>query len=265
MTNLSLGVKPVMRYHLTHREWQTETSEVVNEIPVTLLVNGEEYVTAALTPIDVADWTYGILAGDGVITNSEDITIFQWHADEGQVWVRVPGYRRTANNARYLGSCCGQSRPGFFNPTNIPPLSATLRLKTDALQKSFEELASWSSSQHSGGLHVAALHYQDSLHLARADVGRHNALDKVFGAGLRTREVPFNEAVVLFSGRLSAEIVFKVRRMGCQAVASNAAPTSLGIELAEKLGITAIGFLRDDELSVFSHPERLTLPPLQVP
>jgi FdhD protein len=261
MAQLAEGVRPAVRHHFDGVVWHTEHAEVVAETPVTLFVNGAEYVTAALTAIDLRDWVLGFLAGDGVIARAEDLTIFRWMPDEGQLWVRVPGLQPQAPASRYLGSCCGQSRPGFFNPKSVPPLEANLTLQVHELTASFEALSLWSSHQHSGGLHVAGLARHGQLLVARADVGRHNALDKVYGAAL-TRPDLLRDAYIVFSGRLSAEIVWKVRTMGIEAIISNAAPTSLGIEIGRTTGVTTVGFLRGQELSVFSHPERLLLDPL---
>lgn len=261
MNHLVTGIDNRVRYHWTPEGWHQEESQVVQELPVTLFVNGAEYVSAALTPIDLKDWVLGLLAGDGVITRAEQVTIFQWHSDPGQIWVRVPGYHPRPEVSRYLGSCCGQSRPLFFDVHGQNPCTVALTVNIADIQASYDNLTQWSQSQHSGGLHVAGAAQNAHLFVARADVGRHNALDKVYGALLRQPPVSKDAPYLLFSGRLSAEIVWKVRRMNCPIIVSNAAPTTLGITLADQLGITLIGFLRDQELSVYTHPQRLTPAP----
>lgn len=257
---LTHGVVPAERFHFDGVHWIPEVSEVVREMPITLFINGREWVTAALTPCDLKDWALGFLAGEGLIQTAGQVTVFQWREDEGQIWVRVPGLKWPENSgqSRYLGSCCGQSRPGFFNPTGVEPLASDAVLSPSAMQTAFRTLSAWSSTQHSGGLHAAGLARESELLTARADVGRHNALDKVFGA-LLSQPANRENAYVVFSGRLSAEIAWKVRTMRLPAIVSNAAPTSLGIDLAQKLGITLIGFLRQNEMSVFTHPQRLGL------
>lgn len=264
MADLFQGTRPIVRHHYDGTTWRLEEADVVQETPVTLFVNGAEYVTAAVTAIDLKDWVLGFLAGDGAISRADDITVFQWRPEDGQIWARVPAFRPSLSASRYLGSCCGQSRPGFFNPEGVDPLPASQILAVDDMKSAFAKLSEWSSRQHTGGLHAAGLAQGTELMIARADVGRHNALDKVYGAALQQSQTLSN-AYVLFSGRLSAEIVWKVRTMGVETIVSNAAPTSLGIELAEQLGITAVGFLRGEELSVFAHPERLRLPKLPSP
>lgn len=258
MTHLTDGIRILARYHFHHQKWVQETSQVVSEVAVTLFVNGREYATVALTPIDLRDWVLGFLAGEGAIESANAITVFQWNPREGQIWVRIPGFKASrGQNSRYLGSCCGQSRPGFFNPDGISPIAESHAVNIRDIQTAFSALSRWSHAQHSGGLHAAGLAHGAKLVLARADVGRHNALDKVYGASLTAPEVKKQPCEVLFTGRLSAEIIWKVRLMECPVIVSNAAPTTLGIELAERFGITAIGFARNQELSVFTHPERL--------
>lgn len=262
MQDLLQGVQPAIRFHVRQSQWSEEKTQVVDETTVALMVNGAHYVTVALTPIDLQAWVVGFLAGEGVIRQPQDLTIFRWYPEEGQLWVRVPGYRRDPNShARYLGSCCGQSRPAFLERAENVLVHSEIAVTPQQLQRGFAALNAWSQTQRSGGLHVAGLADRSGqLVLTSADVGRHNALDKVFGQGLCRPEFSLSDHIVLFSGRLSAEIIAKVARMGCAIVASNAAPTSLGIKLAGQLGITAVAFLRQEELSIFSHVERVQCP-----
>lgn len=259
MRDLHEGVQTQVRYHWHHGQWAQTNTEVVEEVPLTLFLNGAEYVTVALTPMDLNDWVVGFLAGEGLIQSAGDISVYLPRLEDGQLWVRVPQLQALPQRGRYLGSCCGQSRPGFFDPGDMPPLDTPVLVDVSALHTSFRTLSEWSHSQHSGGLHVAGLADGGQVRLARADVGRHNALDKLYGAALRDDPRPLTSDVILFSGRLSAEIIWKVRLMGCPIIVSNAAPTTLGLQLAHTLGITAIGFLRDTELSVYTHGERLGL------
>ncbi|MCY0879119.1 MAG: formate dehydrogenase accessory sulfurtransferase FdhD [Firmicutes bacterium] len=262
MSDLAEAVQSAWRYRWHANTWTCQPTEVALETPVTLFVNGAEYVTAALTPTDLRDWAVGFLAGEGAIQQAREMTIFQWRPDEGQIWVRIPGFRPPERRASYLGSCCGQSRPNGLPAAQWSPLSCNLTWNLSDFYEAFSTLTRWSRTQRSGGLHVAGLARGHAPFLMRADVGRHNALDKVFGAALLALDDALHDAYLLFSGRLSAEIVWKARRMGVSTIVSNAAPTALGIEWAQSFGITLVGFLRDAEASVFSHPERLQLPAL---
>jgi FdhD protein len=136
----------------------------------------------------------------------------------------------------------------------VPTLPDSLR----AAQRVFDR---------TGGLHAAGLFdHEGVLHVAREDIGRHNAVDKVIGqrvleaVGGRVPDgpaLPAAAAVLMVSGRVSFEIVQKVAMAGIPVVAAVSAPSSLAVAAAERLGVTVAGFVRGDSYTVYSHPERI--------
>jgi FdhD protein len=110
-----------------------------------------------------------------------------------------------------------------------------------------------------GGLHASALFdVNGSLLFFREDVGRHNALDKLLGHIIISKFQSASSSILLLSGRISFELVQKAAHAGIPIIAAVGAPSSLAVELAEELGITLVGFLKEDKFNVYSHPRRLS-------
>jgi FdhD protein len=114
--------------------------------------------------------------------------------------------------------------------------------------------------ERTGGLHAAGLFETDGRLVAvREDVGRHNALDKLIGSRVLARELPLWDRILLVSGRVSFEIVQKAAIAGIPILCAVSAPSDLAIRLADRLGVTLVGFLRGDGFNVYTHDGRIDL------
>jgi FdhD protein len=120
-----------------------------------------------------------------------------------------------------------------------------------AAQRAFDE---------TGGLHAAGLFAPNGELIAiREDVGRHNALDKLVGSQVLAGALPLRDRILVVSGRVSFEIVQKAAVVGIPIIAAISAPSDLAIEIADRLGVTLVGFLRGDGFNVYSHDNRIDL------
>lgn len=129
---------------------------------------------------------------------------------------------------------------------------ATIVALPDALR------AAQSTFDRTGGLHAAGLFdAAGSLVATREDVGRHNAVDKLVGRALLDGRTPLAGSILLVSGRTSFEILQKAAVAGVPIVCAVSAPSSLAVAVADRLGITLVGFLRGDRFNVYTHPGRI--------
>jgi FdhD protein len=111
--------------------------------------------------------------------------------------------------------------------------------------------------QETGGTHGVALATPEgAFFLLAEDVGRHNAMDKVIGRALLQRR-DLSRMVALLSGRISFEMALKAVRARIPILAAVSAPTSLALNLAQELGLTLVGFARNQRLNIYTHPHRL--------
>ncbi|PEA84314.1 formate dehydrogenase accessory sulfurtransferase FdhD [Bacillus pseudomycoides] len=237
---------------------------IVTEFPVTVKINGQEFVTMVSTPEYIEDMVIGFLASEGIIRKYEDINEIWVQDKEGYVHVtttKINPYYRDIQNKRYITSCCGMSRQGFVfaNDALTAKKIKAVRVKISA-QDCFRLMNDMQQSaatfQNTGGVHNAALCDVNGIVLSRMDIGRHNALDKIYGYCLKNN-ISIGDKIIVFSGRISSEILLKVAKIGCEVILSKSAPTELALQLAEELGITTIGFIRNQSLNVYTHPERV--------
>ncbi|WP_372586548.1 formate dehydrogenase accessory sulfurtransferase FdhD [Priestia megaterium] len=238
--------------------------KIVTEFPVTVKINEEEFVTMVCSPQYIEDMVIGYLASEGVIRAYTDIKNIWVQEKEGYVHVTIDKlnpYFQNLQNKRYITSCCGASRQGFvfindaLTAKKMNDISVELSIK-DCFQLMNELQQSAATFQETGGVHNAAICDKNGFMLSRMDIGRHNALDKLYGYCLK-HHISIRDKVVVFSGRISSEILLKVAKIGCEVVLSKSAPTELALNLAEELGITTVGFIRNDSLNIYTCPERI--------
>ncbi|WP_068616010.1 formate dehydrogenase accessory sulfurtransferase FdhD [Paenibacillus tuaregi] len=238
---------------------------IVTEHPVTLKVNGEELATMVCSPEYIEDMAVGYLASEGVIKEYKDIQELWVQEQKGFVHVKTDrwnGQLQKLFTKRYITSCCGASRAGFvfFGDARtakvMEGIHVTLSFE-DIFRLMDEVLQGADLFQRTGGVHSAALCDREHVLLARSDIGRHNALDKIYGYCLK-QEMKLEDKIIVFSGRISSEILLKVSKIGCEVILSKSAPTALALELADQLGITTVGFIRNNSCNVYTHPQRIT-------
>ncbi|WP_424768671.1 formate dehydrogenase accessory sulfurtransferase FdhD [Paenibacillus sp. sgz302251] len=236
--------------------------DIATEFPLTIKLGGEEFATLVCSPSDLQELVIGFLASEGVIRSAGQIRALTIEEDTGFAYVELehkPSRGRDYYAKRFIGSCCGKSRQFYFHNDMLTAKTIMNRTHISAMQcmQFMRELQLSSADFRStGGVHNAAIGTTAELLAVRTDIGRHNALDKLFGYCLLHR-LRTSDKVIAFSGRLSSEVVLKAAKIGCGILLSKSAPTDLALRLAEDLGITCVGFIRGGEMNVYTHPERI--------
>jgi FdhD protein len=260
--NSTVKKRTVLRFK--NGQMESVEDKIVTEFPVTVKINEEEFVTMVCSPQYIEDMVIGYLASEGVMRAYTDIKNIWVQEKEGYVHVTIDKlnpYFQNLQNKRYITSCCGASRQGFvfindaLTAKKMNDISVELSIK-DCFQLMNKLQQSAATFQETGGVHNAAICDKNGFMLSRMDIGRHNALDKLYGYCLK-HHISIRDKVVVFSGRISSEILLKVAKIGCEVVLSKSAPTELALNLAEELGITTVGFIRNDSLNIYTCPERI--------
>lgn len=234
----------------------------VTEFPLTIMVNGEEFATIICSPTNMEELVLGFLASEGAILKRDELKSIQIDDSKGFAHVELTkslGDRFEYSTKRMIASCCGKSREFYFhNDAAIAKTSMSkIELHPQQILRMMTQLQSASVIfKQTGGLHNAAISDGNTFFEHRQDIGRHNALDKLYGYCIQ-RHISVRDKVLIFSGRISSEILIKAAKIGVGVILSKSAPTTLAVQLAKDLNITAIGFIRDGNFNIYSHPERI--------
>jgi len=236
--------------------------EVAEEFALTIMLNGTEFATIVCSPFDTRKLVVGFLASEGVILFYDEIKKISIDEKLGFAYVEVAkdiDQLQTDHSKRLIGSCCGKSRQFYFktDAKTAKTVMSSFQVSVEQCFRSMEQLHEHSGEfKRTGGVHNAALADSDQLLSVHTDIGRHNALDKLYGHTL-VNKMPVRDKMIVFSGRISSEVLLKVSKIGIGVLISKAAPTDLALKLAEELGITAIGFARGTKMNIYTHPHRV--------
>lgn len=235
--------------------------QVVREVPITLFLNGKEFVTMVCSPQGLEELTVGFLCSEGLLQTPDDLKSLKVDQENGIVYIEaVEGESEAKFLKRNITSCCGRGRPVFYfvnDAKSMNKVSTKLLVTPGQVWDLSDRLEQMSVLfKETGGVHNAALCAPTEVILFYEDVGRHNAVDKIFGRAFLNR-IPLEDKILVFSGRISSEIVIKVGKMGLPVIISRSAPTDLGLEMAQKLGITVVGFAKGERMNVYTYPERV--------
>ncbi len=244
---------------------------LVAEEPLEIRLNGAPLSVTMRTPGNDLELTAGFLLTESIIENREQIRSLEFGKTERQeasgniveVTLDSPAdCERMQRNFFVASSCgiCGKASIDAVRNRGLRPPNPEFRLDPEILCSLPDKLRSAQPIfGRTGGLHAAGLFTPaGELLCLREDVGRHNAVDKVIGWAVANGALPLAGHLLAVSGRISFEIAQKALAARIPIIAAVSAPTSLAVDLAERAGLTLVGFARGEGFNVYGARRRVS-------
>ena len=240
------------------KKWEPHDAETIVEAPVSLTVNGQVWLSFMCTPVNLEALAVGFLYNEGVLENMEqveDVRVCE-HGDNVDVWLnrsveQPKSWRRTSGCTGGVTAVDLLARPNISFDGDQP------KVPPEAIGHLVEMLfESQELYRETGGVHTSALSDGETILLSAEDIGRHNTLDKIAGLCLMNNIWP-ETRILITTGRISSEMLQKAARLEAPILISRTSPSSLSIEMAERYGITLIGYARTHRFNVYSNSQRV--------
>jgi FdhD protein len=235
---------------------------VIGEIRLTIFVEERELVTLMCSAWQLRPLVVGFLYLEGLIDSVDDLELLRVCLEDRLADVRLArGFPDVPPRKILTSGCTGGVSFGKYldqiEQFRVP--EDGVRLPPSRMYTLLRALYDNSHLyRESGGVHTSifAEAGASAPRFVAEDIGRHNTLDKLQGLAL-LEDVPTRGGVIVASGRISSEMLFKAAIMGVPVVGSRTSPTNLALTVAERLNITVCGYLRQGSMNVYTHPERI--------
>jgi FdhD protein len=235
------------------------TDDVPVESPVDIYLCGTRLVTLQATPDQLVELAVGFVLTEGLL---EDFSEYETSLlDADPCAVRIEARDRSRVLARLLEkgevirtSGCGRGT-SFGGYDDVESVRSEVRIPPSLIVEMIGKMLAKAQLHHKcGGVHCSALAKGGNIVFISEDIGRHNTVDKVVGSALLAGVDP-SGCLLLTTGRVSSEMIVKCARSGVPVIASMTSPTDLALDLAERLGISVVGYVRGTRLTVYTHCE----------
>ncbi len=263
--------QPQRTYRYSTTGWTETDARVIRETSVSLTVNGESWLTFNCTPTDLDALAVGFLFNEGIIAERSEIAAVDVCKQNTNVDVWLNHSVEKPQQWQRTSGCTGGYTSQMADPESAavpPPAPAVARkngsaavvtatISPESVLASMDQMLEVQELyRETRGVHCSALSDGAVIRLRAEDIGRHNTLDKLAGHMLLDG-VRVHPAIVVTTGRVSAEMLQKSARLGAVMVVSRTSPTTQSIAWAEELGITLVGYARRTQFTVYAHPERI--------
>ena len=246
-----------------NEQGENDTEDVVaREFSLTIILNNQELVTLLCSPVDLEYLAIGFLASEGLLKNKDEIKKIVLDTERGVVRVATEEAKELAQGVSFNGLITsgggkGLKSYGADGGTGRAKIKSQTKVSARevfALVNGFVQRSQVFKA--TGGVHSAALCHPKGILVFSEDIGRHNAIDKIFGECM-LKEIPTDDQMIITSGRISSEILLKVAKRNIPILISKSAPTNLGVRLADESGMTLIGFVRGKRMNVYTNKWRV--------
>ncbi len=228
------------------------------ESAVTLEVNGRDLVTLMCSPFDLEVLALGHLFSGGLIASMDEVLSLWVCPDNSRVHIKCTHDIARETGFAVVPSACGAGSASIIYSDRLARLSSSrifaMASLRDWAREMFDQARLYKTT---GGIHCAALVPEDGSVFVFEDVGRHNAVDKAIGRGLREK-VDFSRCCLISSGRIAADMAAKAVAAGIPLVVSRSIPTTAAFSLAVDKRLTLVGRIGAASPIVYTVPERLT-------
>ena len=237
-----------------------EDRSLAQETMWSMVVNDEPWVRLLCTPEKLDYLALGFLAGEGIISKMSDVDMLEVHeGDAGAgnaILVRLSNPNQDLPSQRIIASGC-TGGVTFDVGDNLQPMESGMTVTPQQISGLMQEMHRAAVEyRRTRGLHSAAVATQDSILALAEDLGRHNAVDKIRGECL-ARDIVTSDRLVLTSGRISSEMLRKAIMMDAPIIVSRTSPTDLSVEVARRLNVTIVGYVRGKRMRVYSGGHRV--------
>jgi FdhD protein len=250
--------------HFSGEDAESVDAGVIGEVRFSIFIEDRELVTLMCSPWQLQALVVGFLYLEGLIESPDEIELLRVCLEDRLAEVRLThGFPDVPPRKILTSGCTGGISFGKYLDdierfrltddacSSVPParMYGLLRALYDHSNL----------YRQSGGVHTAIFspHGSDQPRFVAEDIGRHNTLDKIQGLAL-LEDVPTRGGVIVASGRISSEMLFKAAIMGVPIVGSRTSPTNLALAVAERLNITVCGYLRQSSMNVYTHAWRIS-------
>ena len=261
MSDNSKYLKSVVIEKLIENDAQIFEDVTIEEARLNLFLNGEKAISMMTIPKDQDAHAIGFLMSENVISSLEDIKEIKISQDGLRVDVKANIDEKSLQNLykeKTLVSGCGGGVTGNIEGSlEIPFNQSSFKVKPETIYSEVKKFYQESELYLlTGCVHKAMIYLLDGTTITAEDIGRHNAIDKVVGKCI-LKKLDTKKSILFVSGRLSSEMVTKAVMHKIPIVVSRTAPTYLGVQTANKHGLTLIGFARGKRMNIYTHSGRI--------